>query len=240
MKLKQHLTLAALIAMLAACGAPDAAKNKRSLGTSDDGLDPRKVHGEDANPADSGGNDGQADGQDPGATDGETDGAADGEDQPVDDKDPPVNEVVVNNPPADSVWFGLSIKNEADHRALVLGEVLGVLSSVPQAPLALVATSAPTSIELDWNPSAEGDLLGYNVYRSTVSGSGYVLLNGAPIASPTYTDNTASPQTYYYYVVTAVDTDSNESELSCTSSRRLPDTSITIAVRLWVLESRPR
>jgi hypothetical protein len=125
-----------------------------------------------------------------------------------------VNEVVVNSPPADSVWFCLSIKNGSDHRALVLGEVLGVLSSVPNAPLALVATSAPTSIELDWNPSAEGDLDGYNVYRSTVSGSGYVLLNGSPLASPTYTDNAVAPQTYYYYVVTAVDTGSNESELS--------------------------
>jgi len=125
-----------------------------------------------------------------------------------------VNELVVNSPPADSVFFSLSIRNTAGHRALPLGEVLGVLSSVPAAPLGLVATSGPSEIDLAWNPGSEADLVGYNVYRSTTPGSGYTLLNGAPVASPAYTDASAAPQTYYYYVVTSVDASANESPSS--------------------------
>jgi hypothetical protein len=125
-----------------------------------------------------------------------------------------VNEFVVNGPPADSMWFGLSIENTAGHRALVLNEVLGVLSSIPAAPLTLVATSSPGAIQLDWNPSSEGDLLGYNVYRSPTSGSGYTLLTGSPVATPSYSDASPAPQAYYYYVVTAVDSSLNESGFS--------------------------
>jgi len=124
------------------------------------------------------------------------------------------NEYVVAPPPADSVWFGLSVRDSTDHRAQIGGEVLGVLSSTPNAPLALAATSMPASIRLDWNANAEADLLGYNVYRSTSSGSGYAAITGSPVAGTTFDDVTAAPQTYYYYVVTAVDTTAHESAFS--------------------------
>jgi parallel beta-helix repeat protein len=83
----------------------------------------------------------------------------------------------------------------------------------PSAPTGLVATAGDSSVALDWADNTEGDLAGYNVYRSTTSGSyGAALITGLTASS--YTDNTVTNGTTYYYVVTAVDTSSNESAYS--------------------------
>jgi hypothetical protein len=84
----------------------------------------------------------------------------------------------------------------------------------PAAPTGLAATPGDATVSLDWNDNGEGDLNGYNVYRSTTQGSGYSKLNGSLLSSSDYTDNSVSNGTTYYYVVTAVDTSSNESGYS--------------------------
>jgi fibronectin type 3 domain-containing protein len=84
----------------------------------------------------------------------------------------------------------------------------------PAAPTGLAATAGDATVSLDWNDNGEGDLDGYNVYRSTTQGSGYSKLNGSLLSSSDYTDNNVSNGTTYYYVVTAVDTSSNESGYS--------------------------
>ncbi|UCG47482.1 MAG: hypothetical protein JSU94_18600, partial [Phycisphaerales bacterium] len=84
----------------------------------------------------------------------------------------------------------------------------------PAAPTGLSATAGDATVSLDWNDNGEGDLDGYNVYRSTTSGGGYSRLNGSLLSSSDYTDNSVSNGTTYYYVVTAVDTSSNESGYS--------------------------
>jgi hypothetical protein len=132
-----------------------------------------------------------------------------------------VNAHVVASPLADSVYFGLSIKNSDGHRALITHEVLGVLSSVPSAPLALGAEPDESTSHLTWQANAEGDLAGYHVYRSNTSGSGYAQLTVTPVSSPMYDDSTAIPGTFHYYVVTAVDSSSNESEFSEDAPGRL-------------------
>lgn len=81
----------------------------------------------------------------------------------------------------------------------------------PAAPTGLTAAAGDKTVQLAWNPNTEPDLAGYNVYRSTVSGSEYVKLNGILLTSPAYTDTSVSNGTTYYYVVTAVDTSTNES-----------------------------
>ena len=81
----------------------------------------------------------------------------------------------------------------------------------PAAPTGLTAIAGDSTISLNWNDNSEGDLDGYNVYRSTTSGSGYVQLNGSLLSSSDYIDNSVVNGTTYYYVVTAVDTSSNES-----------------------------
>lgn len=74
------------------------------------------------------------------------------------------------------------------------------------------------SVQLEWDPNSESDLAGYNLYRSTQSGSGYVRLNGSLIPTPTYTDNTIQPGQTYYYVCTAV----NSSDLESGFSNEVP------------------
>lgn len=131
------------------------------------------------------------------------------------------NELVVASPPADSVYFGLSVETTTGHRALITHEVLGALSTVPNAPRALTVTSQPASLRLDWDPNAESDLAGYHVYRSGTPGSGYVQLTATPLTEATYEDATADPHTYYFYVVTAIDQTEVESPFSNEDSGQL-------------------
>jgi len=55
---------------------------------------------------------------------------------------------------------------------------------------------------------------GYNVYRSTVSGSGYARINSSAVAGLTYADATVVNGQTYYYVTTSVDTSGDESTYS--------------------------
>jgi rhamnogalacturonan endolyase len=87
-------------------------------------------------------------------------------------------------------------------------------TTAPLAPTGLSATAWDATVSLDWNDNGESDLDGYNIYRSTTSGSGYSRLNGLLLSSSNYTDNSVTNGTTYYYVVTAVDKSSNESNYS--------------------------
>jgi fibronectin type 3 domain-containing protein len=98
--------------------------------------------------------------------------------------------------------------NESNYSA----EVYAVpTNNPPAAPTGLDATAGDKQVSLDWNDNTEVDLAGYNVYRSTTSGSGYVKINGSLAAASVYTDTTVNAGTTYYYVVRAVDGTSQES-----------------------------
>jgi hypothetical protein len=87
-------------------------------------------------------------------------------------------------------------------------------STLPPAPTptGLSATAGNKIVWLDWNNNSEPNLSGYNVYRSTTSGSGYGKLNTSLLPEPNYTDSNVANGTTYYYVVTAVDANSSESD----------------------------
>jgi fibronectin type 3 domain-containing protein len=80
----------------------------------------------------------------------------------------------------------------------------------------LLAVPVWADVNLAWDANSEPDLAGYNVYRSTTSGSGYVKLNTALVQGTTYTDTDADVDagTAYFYVCTAVDTSQLESGFS--------------------------
>jgi len=94
----------------------------------------------------------------------------------------------------------------------------------PAAPADLWARGENAQVSLRWAGSAEADLAGYNIYRSTVSGSGFIKLNSSLLQSPQYVDTTASNGTLYYYTVTAADLSENESDNSIQACA-LPDSS---------------
>jgi hypothetical protein len=87
-------------------------------------------------------------------------------------------------------------------------------TTAPEAPTGLVASAGDAVVSLDWNDNTEPDLAGYNVMRALNSGGPYVQLNGALVPGSDYVDNDVVNGTTYYYVVTAVDTSTNESDYS--------------------------
>ncbi len=96
-------------------------------------------------------------------------------------------------------------------------------SVAPATPTALLATSGPLSIMLDWDDNFEGDLSGYVLYRSTTPGGPYTEV-ASDISTSDYTDNGLKADQTYYYVVSAVDNSGNESAQSAEASA-IPDSS---------------
>jgi hypothetical protein len=77
------------------------------------------------------------------------------------------------------------------------------------------------SVQLNWSPSTS-TVSGYNVYRSTVSGSGFVKLNPSLVASLSFSDSNVTSGTVYFYVATAVDSGGDESANSNQVSANIP------------------
>jgi arabinogalactan endo-1,4-beta-galactosidase len=103
--------------------------------------------------------------------------------------------------------------SEAMHVNYLEMTVVGTATDTtpPATPAELTAKAGFGTVSLDWNNNGEGDLAGYNVYRSTTSGSGYSKQNNSLLTGSDYNDSNISNGTAYYYVVTAVDTSANES-----------------------------
>ncbi len=80
------------------------------------------------------------------------------------------------------------------------------------SPPATLTAQAANSIDLFW--SSVSGATGYNVYRSTTSGSGYVKINNKLVTGTSYVDQKTTPGTTYYYVVTSVDAEGHESKYS--------------------------
>jgi fibronectin type 3 domain-containing protein len=68
-------------------------------------------------------------------------------------------------------------------------------------------------VSLTWTASKSTGVIGYDIYRSAVSGEPYAKLNASLVAGTSYTDSTVSAGQTYYYVTTAV-TSTEESAYS--------------------------
>jgi fibronectin type 3 domain-containing protein len=66
------------------------------------------------------------------------------------------------------------------------------------------------SAALSWTASTSA-VSDYNVYRGTVNGGPYTLINLSPITGLAYTDTTVQSGVTYYYVTTAVDSNGVQS-----------------------------
>jgi hypothetical protein len=76
--------------------------------------------------------------------------------------------------------------------------------------LPLFGSLNAATVELAWDPSPSV-VVGYYVYRSGTSGSGYSKVNSSPVANCNYKDASAQTGSTYYYVVKAVSSDGVES-----------------------------
>lgn len=103
----------------------------------------------------------------------------------------------------------------------------------PAAPTGFSATRSGPTVLLDWNDNAEPDLAGYNVYRSTTPGDGYVKLNGTLLVDSEYVDSGTNDDVTCYYVAKAVDTSWNESGASDEQAVEIPATALGSVLREW-------
>ena len=103
---------------------------------------------------------------------------------------------------------------------------MAVISNATGSPatISLTGTGAQPSshtVALSWNASTS-NVTGYNVYRSTTSGAGYLRITTSPVTSVTYVDDTVLSATTYFYVTTAVDENGIESPSSNEAEAVIP------------------
>jgi len=72
------------------------------------------------------------------------------------------------------------------------------LSTDTLAPPTSLAASGTTTASLTWVPSTDAYAAGYQVFRSTTSGSGYVLVGSVTPGSASATTNAPGAGTFYY------------------------------------------
>lgn len=86
----------------------------------------------------------------------------------------------------------------------------------PRIPQALSGTPRPGEVLLTWEANTEMDFTGYRIYRSTDPGQTGSVISPASLVTTQFSDTNVygSPDLYYYYCVSAVDEDGNESLLS--------------------------
>jgi hypothetical protein len=87
-------------------------------------------------------------------------------------------------------------------------------SSPPMAPEGLTATSTEFAVNLSWEPTPDGDLAGYTLYKKREGQLLHSTVAAVPAGQTTYSDVDVRPGTYYEYVVAARDVAGNESGLS--------------------------
>jgi hypothetical protein len=102
---------------------------------------------------------------------------------------------------------------------------LTLAASESATKVSLAGTGTPTlqhSVTLSWDPSTSDGVVGYNVYRGARSGGPYAQINAAVDSTTTNADDTVSAGQTYYYVVTALTSDSKESAYSNEMSAVIP------------------
>jgi subtilisin family serine protease len=84
----------------------------------------------------------------------------------------------------------------------------------PTIPTGLTGAAVFEQNELTWNADNSAVLAGFNVYRSDVSGSGYVKINKSLSKTPKFIDTNVEGGKTYFYVVTSQNTYDAESAKS--------------------------
>jgi fibronectin type 3 domain-containing protein len=95
----------------------------------------------------------------------------------------------------------------------VLSVTSNAANTAAQTLSGVGVAATPHSVSLSWTDSDSG-VVGYNVYRGSVSGGPYAQINSALESTPAYSDNSVAAGQTYYYVTTAVDGSGAESGYS--------------------------
>jgi hypothetical protein len=117
--------------------------------------------------------------------------------------------------------------------ALTATEVQAIATAPPAAPTALtVSTVSSTTVTLGWTDASVNET-GFQIERSTTSGSGYSLITTTAANAVSYTDNGLTPGTTYYYRIRSVNaggTSVYTSEITATTVSATPTAPSGLAV----------
>jgi hypothetical protein len=119
-----------------------------------------------------------------------------------------------------SVQFAPSVAGSASGSATIVSNATSSNSSVSLSGTG-IAPTVPHTVALNWGASSSS-VAGYNVYRSSVSGSSYAKMNASPIGGVSYADSNVQNGQTYYYVATSVDASGTESVYSNEVSALVP------------------
>ena len=81
-------------------------------------------------------------------------------------------------------------------------------------------SSAAHFVTLNWSPTT--GVIGYYVYRSTISGGSFTKITSSPTSGPSYTDTAVVSGETYYYEVTALSSSGAESSRSSQVAAVIP------------------
>jgi hypothetical protein len=111
-----------------------------------------------------------------------------------------------------SVNFGPSTSGYAGGTLSVVSNASNPVVQVGVSGTGVTTQQAGRTVTLSWKPSSS-NVVGYFVYRGTVSGGPYTKLNPTADTQASFTDPGLTSGTYYY-VVTSVDSNNVESGYS--------------------------
>ena len=77
-------------------------------------------------------------------------------------------------------------------------------------------------VQLSWAASPSQNVTGYNIYRSVDGGNSFAKITSSPVTGFAYTDLTVADGQDYYYAVTAVNSNGNESVYSPNVQTNVP------------------
>lgn len=97
--------------------------------------------------------------------------------------------------------------------------------SGPTAPTGIGLTAGSTGLALSWTANTEGNLAGYNLYRSTSESGTYTKVNSALLTGTSFNDTSALVGVTYYYQLRAVDVHGTEGANAIANGTRTSDTS---------------
>lgn len=113
----------------------------------------------------------------------------------------------------------------APQSAGVANGTLTFVSNASNSPTVQNLTGTGTAqhtVSLNWTASSSPDVVGYNIFRGTVSGGPYSQINPSLNAGTSYTDSSVTNGNTYYYVTTAVDSNNQQSVYSNQASAVIP------------------
>jgi hypothetical protein len=110
-----------------------------------------------------------------------------------------------------TVWFSPTATGSTSGSISIVSNANGSPASVSLSGTGIAPVQHSATLVLNASPST---VSGYNVYRSTASGTGYTKLNSSLVSGLTYTDSSVQNGTTYFYVATAVDSGGTESSYS--------------------------